>query len=170
MTTPRGTGVAVERARASLTGLYVALVGVIILNAAVFLDWASREGATGGFSGYESDSLWPFVAYLGVGFILAMLYAAKRAYRRQHRGLSLASMAVALAVVLQCLAWGIDIPGAAERQSELNDAYGVWVGLVGAALWSIGSGLLARDAEGDVESDRVSDSAQYRGRPEGYTP
>lgn len=145
----------VDRVRAAMTGAYVALAGVVIFNLAVFLDWATSEGDDSGFSGYESDSLIPFMAYLGIGFAVALLYAGKRADRRQHRGLSLASMAVAVAVVVQCLAWLLDVPGAAERQSELGADLGTWVGLLGASLWAVGSGLLAKEPEGDVEHDRV---------------
>jgi hypothetical protein len=127
------------------------------LNIAVFLDWATPEGEEAGFSGYESDSLLPFAAFLGIGFAVALLYAASRAYRRQHRGLSLASMAVGLAVTLQSLAWILDVPGAAERQSELSADIGSWVGLVGAVVWTVGSGMLANEPEGDPERDRVHD-------------
>jgi ABC-type Fe3+-siderophore transport system permease subunit len=140
-----------------MTGAYVAIAGVVIFTIAVFLDWATPEGEDAGFSGYESDSLLPFAAFLGIGFTVALLYAASRAYRRQHRGLSLASMAVGLAVTLQALAWVINVPGAAERQSELNADLGTWVGLVGAAVWAIGSGMLANEPEGDIERDRVRD-------------
>lgn len=149
------SGVDIERVAANLTGLYVAIAGIVIFNIAVFLDWATNEGDDAGFSGYESDSLIPFMAYLGIGFAVALLYASKRAYRNQHRGLSLASMAVGLAVFLQALAWGFDIPGAAERQSELNADLGTWVGVLGGALWAIGSGLLAKEPEGDPEHDKV---------------
>ncbi|WNV75242.1 hypothetical protein [Geodermatophilus sp. DSM 44513] len=153
MTTPRASGVEIERVRANPAGAYITVAGVVIFNVAVFFEWASSDGD--GFSGYEADSLWPYAAYLGIGFAVALLYAASRAYRRQHRGLSLASMAVGLATLLQCVAWLVDVPGAAERQSELNADVGVWIGLVGAAIWAIGSGLLAKEPEGDPEHDRI---------------
>lgn len=147
---------AVERVAANLTGAYVAVAGVVLLNVAVLLEWATYDAPTeGGYSGYEADSLNPFMAYLGVGFAVALLYAAKRAYRNQHRGLSLASMAVGLAVFLQTVAWVLDVPGAAERSSELGAGVGVYLALVGSALWAIGSGLLAKEPEGDTEHDRV---------------
>jgi len=152
MTTSRAPRVEIERVRANPTGMYVAIAGVVLFNIAVFLEWATTD--SDGFSGYESDSLWPYAAYLGLGFAVAMLYAAKRAYRRQHRGLTLASMAVGLATTLQCLAWLIDIPGAAER--EVGDpGFGVWIGLLGALLWTIGSAMFAKEPEGDPEHDRV---------------
>jgi len=145
----------IERVAANVTGAYVAIAGIAIFNVAVFLDWATPEGDATGFSGYEADSLIPFQAYLGIGFAAALLYAAKRAYRNQHRGLSLASMAVGIAVTLQALAWGFDVMGAAERQSELNADLGTWVGLVGGILWAVGSGMLAKEPEGDTEHDRI---------------
>lgn len=151
----REPDVRVERVQASLTGMYTAVAGIVILNAAVFLDWATPPGQATGFSGYESDSLIPFSAYLGIGFAIAMMYAARRAYRRQHRGLSLSSMAAGIAVTLLALAYALDVPGAAERQSELRPDLGVWIGLLGAAVWAIGSGLLAKEPEGDPERDRV---------------
>lgn len=132
--------------------MYVTIAGVVIFNVAVFLEWATTDDD--GFSGYESDSLWPYAAYLGLGFAVALLYAANRAYRRQHRGLTLASMAVGLATTVQCVAWLIDIPGAAERATG-DPGLGVWVGLAGALLWTVGSGMLAREPEGDPEHDRV---------------
>ena len=55
-------------------------------------------------SGYETDSLIPFVAYTSASASLpALLYAMTRAYRRQHRGLTLTSMAVAIAATLLAL-------------------------------------------------------------------
>jgi ABC-type Fe3+-siderophore transport system permease subunit len=157
LSTPHTSGAELDRVRANMTGAYVAIAGVVIFTIAVFLDWATPEGEEAGFSGYESDSLLPFAAFLGIGFAVALLYAASRAYRRQHRGLSLASMAVGLAVTLQSLAWILDVPGAAERQSELSADIGSWVGLVGAVVWTVGSGMLANEPEGDPERDRVYD-------------
>ncbi|TDE10676.1 hypothetical protein [Jiangella asiatica] len=138
-----------ERPQASLIGLYVAVAGVVIFNIAVFLTWASQDDDS--FSGYESDSLVPFVAYLGLGLAAALLFAASRADRRQHRGLSLASMAVGIAATLQCLAWLLDVPGAAERSAELDSDIGVWIGLLGALLWTIGSAVFAKEPEGDLD-------------------
>jgi hypothetical protein len=152
MTTPRTPRVEIERVRANPTGMYVTIAGVVILNIAVFLEWATTDND--GYSGYEADSLWPYAAYLGLGFAAALLYAANRAYRRQHRGLTLASMAVGLATTLQCIAWLIDVPGAAERDTA-DPAAGVWVGLLGALLWTVGSAMLANEPEGDPEHDRV---------------
>ncbi len=152
MTTAGTPRVEIERVRANPTGMYVTIAGVVVFNIAVFLEWATTD--SDGFSGYEADSLWPYAAYLGLGFAVALLYAASRAYRRQHRGLTLASMAVGLATTLQCIAWLIDIPGAAERATG-DPAAGVWVGLLGALLWTVGSAMLANEPEGDPEHDRV---------------
>ncbi len=89
----------------------------------------------------------PFSAYLGIGFAVALMYAGSRAYRRQHRGLSLASMAAGLAVTLYALSWLFDVPGA-FGQAGFACEIGVYVGL-------IGSGLLAKEPENDPEHDRV---------------
>jgi hypothetical protein len=60
------------------------------------------------------------------------------------------------------LAWILDVPGAAERQSELSADIGSWVGLVGAVVWTVGSGMLANEPEGDPERDRVRDRHEDR--------
>lgn len=173
MTAPRGsnTGAEVEHVRANLTGAYVTIAGVVILVVSVFLDWASNDKDNTTFSGYESDSVIPFSAYLGIGFAVALMYAGSRAYRRQHRGLSLASMAAGLAVTLYALSWLFDVPGAFGQQAGFASEVGVYVGLIGAAVWTIGSGLLAKEPEGDPEHDRVhqnntrdSDDDSGRGR------
>jgi hypothetical protein len=141
--------------KARLTGLGVAGAGIVIFNIAPFLSWVSRpedNQQRTNISGYETDSLVPFIAYLGIGLLLAMVYASRRAYRGQHRGLSLVSMAVALAATLQCLAFAIDPMGDLERGYDLHVKAGVFVGLVGAIVWSIGSGLLAKEVEGDDDT------------------
>lgn len=138
-----------------MTGAYVTLVGVALVVVSMFLDWASNDEDGTAYSGYEADSVVPFAAFLGVGFAVALMYAGSRAYRRQHRGLSLASMAVGLAVTLFALAWLFDVPGAFGQQAGFGAELGVYVGLIGAAIWAIGSGLLAKEPEGDPEHDRV---------------
>jgi ABC-type Fe3+-siderophore transport system permease subunit len=144
--------------RASKGGLAVAAVGIVILNVAPFLPWVSRPDAPEGrnrinISGYETDSLVPFMAYLGLGILIALVYAAARSDRGQHRGLTLASMAIGIAVTIQCLAFALDPMGDLERGFDLQTQYGVWVGLLGALLWAIGSGLLAKEPEGDDYTD-----------------
>ncbi|WP_369055555.1 hypothetical protein [Kineococcus terrestris] len=124
---------------------------------APFFDWVTFEGSDVGRVGYETDSLVPFTAYLGLGLLLAMLYARGRARRGQHRGLTLVSMAVGLAATVQCVAFALNPMGGLERGDALNPAIGVFTGIVGAALWSIGSGLLAKEVEGD---DERADSVQ----------
>jgi len=68
-------------------------------------------------------------------------------------------MAVGLTVTLQALAWIIDVPGAAVRQSELNADLDSWIGLVGAVVWAIGSEMLAQRARARPSR------RQARGRP-----
>jgi hypothetical protein len=144
--------------RAATTGLTVAAVGIVVFNISPFLNWVDPAGAPNPRTGYETDSLVPFIAYLGLGLLAAMAYAMKRAYRGQHRGLTLVSMAVGIAAALQCLAFGFNPMGGLERGDELQAQIGVWVGLLGAIVWAIGSGLLAREIEGD---DNLDDTTGY---------
>jgi hypothetical protein len=72
-----------ETRRASPAGAYIATVGVLVFLASSFVDWLNTDGE--GVTGYQLDSLIPFTGYLGVGLALALLYACKRATRRQHR-------------------------------------------------------------------------------------
>lgn len=107
-----------------------------------------------GLTGYETDSLVPFVAHLGNGLLLAMVDAGRRAQRGQHRGVTLTSMAVGIATTLQTVAFALDPMGGLERGDDLVVQLGVYVGILGAAVWAIGSGLLARDVEGDDADGR----------------
>jgi len=157
-TTPRTNDRGVIRddtLRANPTGAYVATVGAVVLLISVFLPWIDNDKNK--FSGYESDSLIPFSAYLALGCAAALLYAAKRATRRQHRGLSLASMAAGVAATLLALSYAIDTPGAAERGAEWDSEIGIYIGLLGALIWTIGSYLLAKEPEGDIEHDDRAD-------------
>jgi len=136
---------------AGKVGLGLAAAGIVVFNVAPFLNWVHLEDADFDRVGYETDSLVPFIAYLGLGLLISMAYAAKRARRGQHRGLTLTSMAVALAATIQCIAFALHPMGGLERGDSLSPAIGVYVGIVGAALWAIGSGLLAKEVEGDDE-------------------
>lgn len=135
--------------RADPRGAYVATAGVAVFVIATFLQWIETD--TKGFSGYEADTLIAFTAYLGVGFAAALLYAAKRATRRQHRGLSLASMATGIAAVGLALSYALEVPGGAERKASFDTSIGVYLGLLGAIVWALGSFLLAQESEGDIE-------------------
>ncbi|WP_432546958.1 hypothetical protein [Kineococcus sp. SYSU DK004] len=141
----------VDDRRASGAGLGVAALGIVVFNVAPLMTWIRFEGSDAGRVGYETDSLVPFIAYLGLGLLLAMLYARGRARRGQHRGLTLVSMAVGLAATIQCIAFALNPMGGLERGDAIEPAIGVFVGIVGAALWAIGSGLLAKEVEGDDE-------------------
>jgi ABC-type Fe3+-siderophore transport system permease subunit len=136
--------------RANTTGAHVATAGVVVFLIATFLDWVSTEGAdsTSG-SGYETDTTIPLVAFLGIGLVVGVQYAASRARGRQHRGLSLTTMAVGIAAVLLSLSYVIDVPGAFERGADLNTEIGAWIGLLGGIIWAVGAGLLAKEPEGD---------------------
>ncbi|WP_432485322.1 hypothetical protein [Kineococcus esterisolvens] len=152
MATTGPNDLARDTRRASGKGLGVAALGVVVLNISPFLDWVQFDGTAQGRVGYETDSLVPFTAYLGIGFLLALAYAHKRARRGQHRGLTLASMAVALATTLQCIAFAVHPMGGLERGDALTPEIGVYVGILGAAIWAIGSGLLAKEVEGDDDT------------------
>ena len=158
-----GTPVVRSR-RANPMGAYVAMGGIALFTIAVFLDWLSTEDSAQGegqsVSGYEADSLIPFVAYLGIGLAAALLYAMSRAHRRQHRGLTLTSMAVGIAATLLALSYLIDAPGVSEGGRDLSPEIGVWLALVGGLLWAAGSGLFAKEVEGD---DDLDDTAYGRG-------
>jgi O-antigen/teichoic acid export membrane protein len=151
MTTERPNAAAPSRdtRRAKTTGLAVAAVGIVIAHVAIFLNWVSPEGEEHARTGYETDSLVPFIAFLGLGLLIAMIYASKRARRGQHRGLSLVSMAVGLAATVHSVAFAINPMGGLERGDDLSADMGVWVFALGALLWTIGSFLLAKEIEGD---------------------
>ena len=153
----------VRTRRANPLGLYVTLAGVALFTIAVFLDWlstdiedvADAEGQS--VSGYEVDSLIPFVAYLGIGLAAALLYAMTRAHRRQHRGLTLTAMAVGIAATLLALSYLIDAPGIQSAGGrDLSPEIGVWLALLGGLLWTAGSGLFAKETEGDDHHDETT--------------
>jgi hypothetical protein len=151
--------------RAKPLGAYVATLGALILFVSMWLNWVGlgpNDSETNFSSGYEADSLIPFMGLLGIGFSAALLYALKRADRGQHRGLSLASFAVGLASFLWILFFLIDpietvkYAGAnGEGDPNVTTSWGLWIGLLGSLLWTLGSFLLAKEPEGDVEHDVV---------------
>lgn len=53
------------------------------------------------------------------------------------------------------LAWLFHVPGAFGQQAGFASEIGVYVGLIGAAVWAIGSGLVAKEPGGDPEHDRL---------------
>jgi uncharacterized membrane protein YidH (DUF202 family) len=166
MAIPAASGSArtVETRRARPTGLAVAAAGILVFNIAPFMNWVDPEGENNPRTGYEADSLVPFIAYLGVGLLVAMAYAGKRARRGQHRGLTLASMATGIAATLWSIAYALSPMGALERGDNLSAQIGIYVAILGAAVWAIGSGLLAKEIEGDDDTaDRyASDATSFR--------
>lgn len=142
--------------RAKTTGLAVTAAGVALFNISPFLNWVNPADGADPRTGYETDSLVPFIAYLGLGLLAALFYAAKRARRGQHRGLTLVSMAVGIAAAIQCLAFLLNPMGGLERGDELAADMGVWVGFLGAAVWAVGSYLFAKEIEGDDHDDVVA--------------
>jgi hypothetical protein len=100
-------------------------------------------------SGYETDTSIPLVAFLGIGLAAAVLDALNRARGRQHRGLSLTTMAAGIAATLLALSYLLDAPGALERGGDLSAEIGTWIGLLGGLVWTAGAFLLAKEPEGD---------------------
>ncbi|MCK6210111.1 hypothetical protein KZX45_06095 [Georgenia sp. EYE_87] len=135
--------------RARTTGLAAAAAGIVIFNISPLMNWVNPDDSADPRTGYETDSLVPFIAYLGLGLLVALVYAAKRARRGQHRGLTLVTMAVGIAATLQCFFFAINPMGGLERGDDLSSDIGVWVGLIGAAIWTVGAAMLAKEIEGD---------------------
>ena len=152
-TAPSGATTTTSTRTAKTTGLAVAAAGVVVFNIAPFLNWVNPAESADPRTGYETDSLVPFIAYLGIGLLAAMVYAVKRARRGQHRGLTLVSMAVAVAAALQCLAFAINPMGGLERGDDLSPQIGVFVGIIGALVWAYGSFMFAKEIEGDDTAD-----------------
>ena len=135
--------------RANPMGAYVATAGVVVFLIATFLDWVSTENGSVSGTGYETDTTIPLMAFLGLGLAAALLYALNRARGRQHRGLSLTTMAAGIAATLLALIYVLDAPGALERGGDYSAEIGTWIGLVGGLVWTVGAFLLAKEPEGD---------------------
>ncbi len=155
-----------EPKRANTAGLWVAVLGILIYNVGVYLNWIKDfEGSPDGdFQGYEVDNLIPWIGFLGLGLAFALIYAMGRAYRRQHRGLTLVTMAVGLGTFLLCVAWALfpDQPGFATFGTEIERDIGVFVSLLGSILWPIGAGLLAKEPTDGPEEDEIEEGRQRR--------
>jgi ABC-type Fe3+-siderophore transport system permease subunit len=135
--------------RANPVGAYVATAGVVVFLIAAFLDWVTTEDGNVSGTGYETDSAIPLLAFLGVGLAIALNYALSRARGRQHRGLSLTTMAAGVAATGLALSYLLDAPGALERGGDYAAEAGAWLGLVGGLVWAVGAFLLAKEPEGD---------------------
>ena len=161
MATPAASGSTstLDARRARPTGLAVAAAGILVFNVAPYMNWVDPAGENNPRTGYETDSLVPFIAYLGIGLLVAMAYAGNRARRGQHRGLTLASMATGIAATIWCIAYALNPMGALERGDSLSAQIGIFVAILGAAVWAIGSGLLAKEIEGDDDADRYASDA-----------
>ena len=154
-----------DHRRANPLGAYVATLGALLLFVSIWLHWVGfgkADSEQNFSSGYEADSVIPLLGTLGIGFAAALLYALKRADRNQHRGLSLASFAVGLASLLWIIFFFIDpietvkyAGYQGEENPNVTTSWGLWVGLIGSLLWTVGSFLLAKEPEGDVEHDTV---------------
>ena len=127
----------------------MATAGVLVFLIATFLDWVSTEDGSVTGTGYETDTTIPLVAFLGLGLAAALHYALNRARGRQHRGLSLTTMAAGIAATGLALSYVLDAPGALERGGDYTAEVGTWIALIGAIVWTVGAFLLAKEPEGD---------------------
>jgi len=138
-----------RRDRANPIGSLLAIIGIAAFSVAVFLDWLGpddkrAQGGARSISGYNLNTIIPFTALLGIGLAIALLYAQAKATRRQHRGLTLVTMAVGLAATGLAVAYLV------------TSKLGIFVALGGGALWALGAGLFATQAEGDDRYDGTS--------------
>jgi hypothetical protein len=150
--------------RANPMGAYVATAGVVVFLIATFLDWVSTQDDSVTGTGYETDTTIPLVAFLGLGLAAALLYALNRARGRQHRGLSLTTMAAGIAAAGVALSYLLDAPGALERGGDYTAEVGTWIALIGAIVWAVGAYLLAKEPEGDDDwhgTERVSEHTAH---------
>lgn len=148
-----------DERRANPMGAYLATVGAVVLLISVWLDWVGLgpgDSDQNPSSGYEADSVIPLLGCLAVGFALALLYATKRADRRQHRGLSLASFAVGLAALLWSILFIADPISTVQYDQNVSVKWGAYIGALGALLWTLGSILLAKEPEGDFEDQHLT--------------
>lgn len=140
-------------------GAYITALGAVITLISVWLSWVTLgpgESEKNGSSGYEADSVIPFIGYLGIAFAIALLYATVRADRRQHRGLSVASMAVGLASLLWVVSFLIDPIATVQYAENVTTEIGVYIATIGTLIWTLGSFLLAKEPEGDVGPVRTA--------------
>ena len=63
-------------------------------------------------------------------------------------------MAAGVAAIGLALSYLFDTPGAAERGTGWDGEVGIYIGLLGALTWTVGSFMLANEPEGDIEHDR----------------
>ena len=112
--------------------------------------------------GYETNGVVPLFGYLGVGFTVALLYATSRADRRQHRGLSLVSMAVGLAALIWSVSFFINPIATLALDESVTTEIGVLVAIVGTLIWTVGSFLLAKEPRVMSSTMSASSSASTR--------
>jgi len=150
-----------RRDRANPIGSLLAIIGIAAFSVAVFLDWLGpddkrAQGGARSISGYNLNTIIPFTALLGIGLAIALLYAQAKATRRQHRGLTLVTMAVGLAATGLAVAYLVKPPGVNGAADNATSKLGIFVALGGGALWALGAGLFATQAEGDDRYDGTS--------------
>jgi hypothetical protein len=172
LTTSGGVNTA-DHHRAKPAGAVIAAVGSVILFVSMWLPWTGigpGDRADRVINGYEADSTVPFMGCLAIGFALALLYALKRADRKQHRGLSLASFAAGVGSALWIILFAINPIESTKYAGYLNETnhpniphqWGLYVSLLGALIWAVGSFLLAKEPEGDIEHDNTAHAVHHQ--------
>jgi hypothetical protein len=172
LTTSGGVNTA-DHHRAKPAGAVIAAVGSVILFVSMWLPWTGigpGDRADRVINGYEADSTVPFMGCLAIGFALALLYALKRADRKQHRGLSLASFAAGVGSALWIILFAINPIESTKYAGYLNETnhpniphqWGLYVSLLGALIWAVGSLLLAKEPEGDIEHDNTAHAVHHQ--------
>lgn len=141
--------------KASSAGLLLTALGALVLLVSLWLDWITTgpsNSEANPASGYEADGVIPLLVFLSIGFTVSLFYARGKADRGQHRGLTLASGAVGLAGLLWTVCFAIDpISTIQYPDQNVTIELGLWLGILGTLGWTIGSYLLAKEPEGDVE-------------------
>lgn len=74
-------------------------------------------------------------------------------------------MAVGLASFLWILFFLFDPISTFRYNETVTTAFGVYIGLLGALIWTVGSFLLAKEPEGDVEEDAAHRTSETHARP-----
>lgn len=176
MTTSSGAyrqGTSPDIHKANPIGSVLTMIGVAGFTIAVFLDWlgvddGDAQNSGRSISGYDLTPVLPFIAFLGIGLVVGLLYAQGKATRRQHRGLTLVTMALGIAAAAMSLAYLINPPGLAGSADNATTKLGIYVGLISAVLWAVGSALFAKEAEGD--DHRTTTTAQSDVYPNAGVP
>jgi hypothetical protein len=132
-------------------GEYVAMVGGLVLLAALFLSWyqvdhlGQLHGTEGGFSGWQAHTLmrWPLLLGALAPFILAYIIARDHALSWPRGELT----AVVSVAAFGLVAYHAFIAKPGDPRSLVHLRYGIFVALLGTMLMFAGSALRSSDVE-----------------------